>query len=171
MKAPHLHLASFLRACVMGAALLTAFAFSGNDASAQSYEKIRAIFLYNFAKHVEWPDTAFSDAKAPIVIGVVDASKVAKELERSVRGKDANGHDIAVKEVSSPADADGCHIVYIPDKAKAPAFIEAFQGKPILTVGEQSNFTEIGGMIKLFEKTTRSAVSSTSPLRPTPDSR
>ncbi len=134
-----------------------AFALAGiasfvapSPASAQSPEQIRAIFLFNFAKNVEWPASAFSDAKAPIVVGVIRAHDVADALERSVRGKDANGREITVRRVDNVEEAAACHIIFIGRADKTAEFIAGLQGKPVLTVAEEKNFTEDGGMIKLF---------------------
>ncbi|MGH8016735.1 MAG: YfiR family protein [Opitutaceae bacterium] len=120
------------------------------SASAQSPEQIRAIFLFNFAKNVEWPASAFADGKSPIVVGVVRAHDVADALERSVRGKDANGREITVQRIDRVEEASACHIVFIGRADKTAEFIAGLQGKPVLTVAEEEKFTEEGGMIKLF---------------------
>lgn len=121
-------------------------------ASAQSQEEARAIFLFNFAKFVEWPATAFADPATPITIAVVDDAAVAKALERAVKGKNANGRDIVVKSLPS---AEGCadsHIVYVSKAQHIGAVVQAIAGKPVLSVGEDETFLKSGGAIRLFSK-------------------
>ncbi|WP_442890008.1 YfiR family protein [Congregicoccus parvus] len=136
-------------ACAAALACVAAFV-APTDASAQSPEQIRAIFLFNFAKNVEWPADAFADAKAPIVVGVIRAHEVAEALDRSVRGKDANGREIVVKRIDKVEEAVACHMIFIGRNDRTAEFIEGLKGKPVLTVAEDKTFTEDGGMIKLF---------------------
>lgn len=133
------------------------FLASGNLSSvhAQSQEEARAIFLYNFARFVEWPDAAFSNASTAITIAVVGDAAVARALERYVKGKDANGRDVVVKTL---ATADGCadsHIVFVGDKKFSAAVISQIVGKPVLSVGEDEEFLKSGGVIRLFSRENR----------------
>ncbi len=134
------------------AALCAGVLLTAGTARAQTPETVRAIFLFNFAKNVEWPEAVFADAKSPIVIGIHDAPDIASALERTVRGKDANGRDVAVKRIQNPDQAESCHVVFLANERRGPEFVEALRGKPVLTVGERDDFTEIGGMIKLLER-------------------
>jgi hypothetical protein len=121
-------------------------------AHAQSQEEARAIFLFNFARFVEWPPAVFADGSAPLTIGVVGDRDVARALERYVKGKDANGRDIAVRALESAAGSAECQIVYVGDKRLAAAVIGEVAGKPVLTVGEEEDFITSGGVIRLFAK-------------------
>jgi hypothetical protein len=121
-------------------------------AAAQSQEEARAIFLYNFAKFVEWPATAFAEGSTPVTIAVVGDNEVAKALERYVKGKNANGRDLVVKKLDG---ADGCadaHIVFVGNAKFTTDVIGAITGKPVLSVGDDENFLKSGGTIRLFSK-------------------
>lgn len=121
-------------------------------APAQSQEEARATFLLNFAKFVEWPPTAFPDPATPITIAVVDDYVVAKALERAVKGKNANGRDIVVKNLPT---AEGCadsHIVYVSKTRHVEPVVQAIAGKSILSVGEDEAFLKSGGAIRLFSQ-------------------
>src|SRR6266852_4836748 len=69
-------------------------------ASAREYE-IKAAFLYNFTKFIEWPAQSFVDAGAPIVIGVLGDSPCAEALERLAKDHKVNGRAIVVRRVES----------------------------------------------------------------------
>ena len=45
------------------------FEASAQSAPAPEY-RIKAAFLFNFAQFAEWPSNAFTDAKAPLIIGI-----------------------------------------------------------------------------------------------------
>ncbi len=132
--------------------LLLASAGLASRAAAQSQEEARAIFLFNFAKFVEWPDSAFADRAAPLTIGVVGDGAVAHALERYVKGKDANGRDIAVKKLDSAEGCADCQIVFVGAAKFTADVIGQISGKPVLSVGGDEDFIKSGGVIRLFSK-------------------
>lgn len=131
---------------------LLAFAALPERAAAQSQEEARAIFLYNFAKFVEWPATAFAESATPMTIAVVGDADVARALERYVKGKNANGRDIVVKKLDTADGSADSHIVYIGDSRLANDVIAQINGRPVLSVGDDENFLKSGGAIRLFSK-------------------
>ena len=68
--------------------------------------------------------------------------------------KPVAGRPIIVREVSTPAEAAECQIVFLDksDNRRVTDFLSVLVGKPILTVSDDENFTEEGGVIRLFEQ-------------------
>jgi hypothetical protein len=128
--------------------LLAVGGVRAQEAQPSEYQ-LKAAFLFNFAKFVEWPVEAFSEPKAPLVIGVLGENPFGEHLERTVHGKTINGHLLMVKELRSPAEARDCHILFIGtyEKTRLPEVFESLRGASVLTVGETEHFTEAGGMI------------------------
>ena len=58
----------------------------GADEPSQEY-KVKAAFVFNFAKFIEWPKEVFSSADAPFVIAVVGTDPFNGSLEQAVAGK------------------------------------------------------------------------------------
>src|SRR6185436_14685279 len=56
---------------------------------------LKAAFLFNFAQFVEWPVNVLP-ARAPLALCVVDDAAVADALERTIRGRAVEGHDLTV---------------------------------------------------------------------------
>jgi hypothetical protein len=126
------------------------------DASAAdpvpSEYQVKAAFLYNFAKFVDWPAPSFPDANSPIVIGVVGENPFGNALEQLAQGRRINGRAILVKPIHSAAAAKGTHLLF---------FTAAEEGRfngmrdnlgAVLTVGESDSFSRKGGMINfVFE--------------------
>ena len=119
--------------------------------------QVKAAFLEKFAKFVEWPDTAFAKADSPLVIGVFGENPFRDDLEKLAAKDTLNGHAIVVRQIKSPADLKGCHVVFIPAsmKAKEPEALAEVKGLGILTVGETDDFIQQGGMINFVVENSR----------------
>jgi hypothetical protein len=111
--------------------------------------QIKAAFLFNFVKFVQWPQTAFSEAKAPIVIGILGTNPFHEDLKRMIQNKTVDDHPLSVRELGSPTEATQCHVLFISssEKDRLAEIIKGLKGASVLTVGEMEHFTESGGMI------------------------
>ena len=131
---------------------LLAFA-AGWNASAQDSQpteyQIKAAFIFNFAKFVEWPKSTFPETNSPLVIGVVGEDPFHGVLEKTVRGKAVDDHPLVVKAFQTSAEATNCHILFIStsEKERLPQVLKDLSGSSVLTVGEMGGFNEAGGMI------------------------
>lgn len=115
-------------------------------ARAESEAGIKAAYLLNFAKFVDWPASAFSSAKAPMVIGIVGREAVGEELIRVGGGVTAGGRSIEVRRIVA-GDTRECHLVFTPDSERGDAVIAVAQGYPVLVVGEGEGFARRGGAL------------------------
>lgn len=120
--------------------------------NSQTFEDVRAIFLFNFAKNVTWPESSFDDGSSPILVGIVGNTRVARALERAVKGKDANGRDIKVVTLDSSLGCETMHMVYVGDDSLTTQVLKAIGTKPILTVSDDNTFIDQGGLIRLVTK-------------------
>lgn len=113
--------------------------------------QIKAAFLYNFAKFVEWPAKAFAEPTSPLVIGVLGKNVFDGDLDRAIHGKTINGHPLEFKEFHSVADATNCQILFISSSEKNhfQKILDGLHGVSVLTVSETDHFIEDGGMINL----------------------
>jgi hypothetical protein len=135
------------------AALLLIGSGSRAQNSATSEARLKAAFLFNFAKFVEWPAESFAERTSPFIIGVLDNSEFAGELEKTVLAKKIDEHPINVRLFRTAADIGDCHILFVTAENKRPSeVIRRLEGKPILTVGESERFLEAGGMITFLSE-------------------
>lgn len=81
--------------------------------------QIKAAFLFNFAKFVEWPPAAFPAGTSPIVIGILGENPFHDDLARMVRSKTVDGRTLEVKTLHSLADAANCHMLFISTSESA----------------------------------------------------
>jgi hypothetical protein len=116
--------------------------------SAGEYQ-IKAAFLYNFAKFVEWPSGDFADATEPFRICVLGRDPFGQELRDITSEKTVNGHKLQIVPVADVQLARTCHILFIAssERAQLKKVLATLQGSSALTVGDSKGFVELGGMI------------------------
>ena len=116
--------------------------------SASEYQ-IKAAFLYNFAKFIEWPAEVFHGAGTPMVIGIVGDDPFGSILDQTVNGKTANGRELVVRRFKSHQDLNACHILFISpsEKKRLPQILERLKGTSVLTISEVDHFAQHGGII------------------------
>ena len=94
-------------------ALLLVLSSSRGQEPPPSEYRLKAAFLFNFAKFVEWPANAFPETNSPFVIGVLGDSPFGNELEQTVGGKYINSHPITLQSFRDAAEATNCHLLFI----------------------------------------------------------
>jgi hypothetical protein len=114
---------------------------------------IKAGFIYNFAKFVEWPSAAFSQPDSPIVIGVLGTDPFGNVLDRIVEDKKIGPRPFVVRRYKwgkDLKDLKDCKILFVSasEKTRIDEILLSVKGLPILTVGETPGFAERGGVIR-----------------------
>lgn len=104
--------------------------------------QVKAAFLYNFVKFVEWPGPSLA---GPLTICVAGRNPLGTFLEDTVRGETVGGRPIAARVVLEPES--GCHVVFVPKGAASATYLRAARNTPTLTVGESPSFIDMGGII------------------------
>lgn len=119
-----------------------------------SGSQIKAAFLYNFTRFVEWPEHAFGNRADPIVIGVLGDESIVTDLRALVAGRKVNGRSIAVRSVATADEAADAQVLFVATGATLPIaeLAAALAHRPVLTVGEAPGFADAGGAIQLVEQ-------------------
>lgn len=132
--------------------LLVGLVLLSSDASAAvSEHRLKAVFLFNFTRFVEWPPSAFTAADAPFVIGVFGRDPFGAELDDVVNGETVNGRRLVVKRVQTAQDAGACQILFIPqsEQASLDGVLAALTRSSTLTVSDLDGAAQRGAMIRL----------------------
>ncbi|HEY6328368.1 MAG TPA: YfiR family protein, partial [Blastocatellia bacterium] len=74
---------------------------------------VKAAFLYNFAKFVEWPGEALGDPGTPLILGVIGDDPFGQAIDQLVASKTASGRRIMVRRFKWGQDVRQCHILFI----------------------------------------------------------
>lgn len=110
--------------------------------------KVKATFLFNFAKFVTWPAAAVP-AGAPLVVGVVGQDPFGGVLDQVLAGQSVSGHAFEIRRFPTVERAAGSHIIFLcrSEKERSAAALAALRGRPVLLVSETDAFCEQGGQV------------------------
>lgn len=118
--------------------------------------QVKAAFLVNFPKYVDWPTATFADTNTPIVVAIFGDDNVAGEFSNMIEGgRIVGGHPVVLKHISKEDEIGAdCQIVFVAssERDRVPAILEKVKGTGILTVGESPDFLEKGGIINLVHR-------------------
>ena len=135
------------------------------DAPSQEY-RVKAAFLYNFMKFVDWPKEKMGDPNEPMSLGIVGKDPFGDAFD-PVKDKKVKNRKIVIKRIrgiSSLHEADDrrkaelerlvaavrrCHIVFVcnSEQKHLAEILKSVGGYPVLTIGDCEGVLENGGII------------------------
>lgn len=144
---------TFVTAAI-GLSLIVACATArfGWAATAPTEYQLKAVFLLNFAKFVDWPAQSFKSAQSPVTICVMGDDPFRADLDDAIKGQMVGERSLTVRRVGQPQPGDNCHILFLglSERDRFERILSAFKNHACLTVGEESDFAHAGGMINLL---------------------
>jgi hypothetical protein len=137
----------FLSATILGVLMSV-----GSSAQVADEYKVKAAFLYNFPKFVEWPPHAFKGPADPIVIGVLGRNPFRDALTDALAGKTINGRPFQVREIAEASQAAGCQMLFVAssERRRIADLLKENNITGVLTIGETANFVEEGGVVNFL---------------------
>jgi hypothetical protein len=109
--------------------------------------QVKAAFLLNFAKFVEWPSSVFADADSPVTICILGKDPFGRTIDELVQGEVANGRKLMVRRLTQLPGPQACQVVFAEGPAKEVTKTASGLGRGVLTVGEGDDFVREGGII------------------------
>jgi hypothetical protein len=110
---------------------------------------VKAAYIYNFGRFVEWPAsvTANSDSFKVCVLG---QDPFGPALDATLAGEKIAGKSVAAKRISTPQEAAGCQILFMSsaEGRQLGKLIESLDKGAVLTVSDMPQFSQRGGMIQ-----------------------
>lgn len=133
--------------------LLLVCLFVAAPARALTAQQIKAAYLFNFFKLVQWPGGSFAGGSAPFVLALYGGDPFGGALDGFLKGKTVESRAITLVRINSPAEAKKAHLVFVAaarsgDMAKVSA---AVKGAPVLVVGDGPGLTGKGAVLSLVE--------------------
>jgi YfiR/HmsC-like len=123
---------------------------------AQSEEDIKAAFLLNFARYVEWPTNAFTSPESPVLICMFASEGFGSVVTSTVDGKTVGSRPVEVLDVASATNAGDCHILFIGGEARsATSVLGSLSDASVFTVGNDEGFAKAGGVANFFRSENR----------------
>jgi len=113
---------------------------------------VKAAYLYNFAKLVEWPDSLFAQEDTSFVIVLVGTDPFGAKLDDRFRGRRISGRSIRIDRVAHLHDLPACQVLYLAlsDEAEAVEILKWADGHPVLTVGDHLPIAQQGGIVNFY---------------------
>lgn len=133
--------------------IIIAFVILSNTVASSPREyQVKAAFLYNFVKFVEWPGEALPDTSATITLCMLGEHPFGINFEQTIRGKIVKGRELVIERFKEILGLEGCHILFVSssEKSRLPQILEAIKDMSLLTVGETERFAKLGGIINFF---------------------
>jgi len=118
------------------------------SAAADMEYRVKAAYLYNFLRFVDWPEQAFSSDDASYELCLLGHDPFGSSLT-PVSSKRARKRSIHLRHLQPNADASGCHVLFISDSEakRMPKILRRLRTAPVLTVSELPGFAKHGGMV------------------------
>ena len=138
-----------LRGLVAAAAFILAV-LPARAADVPGEYEVKAAYLYNFAKFVEWPAEAPATPPGTFVVTVVGADPFGRVLEETLKGKAVGGARLVLRRARDASDVPPSHIVFVSESEhdRLGGVLDRLAGSATLTVGETEDFAEKGGVIR-----------------------
>jgi len=111
--------------------------------------QVKAAFLLNFIRFVEWRDDAFKTATDPLVVGILGKDPFDGALDQTISNKLINGRSVVVRRISDAASARDCHVIFLAwsETRRLSDVANGMVNRGMLIVGESEGFAQRGGMI------------------------
>ena len=112
---------------------------------------LKAAFVYNFAKFIEWPAGAFAQPRDPLLLCTIGTEPFGAALA-SIDGKIVRDRPLEIKRLGGSDDPNACHMVFLTmsDKGRMTQVLQSLQRLPVLTISDTEGFLQVGGMINFF---------------------
>lgn len=111
--------------------------------------RLRAAFLFNFARFTDWPA---DQARQRFDLCVRGTDDLALVIGNELNGKQVREREVRVRRVLQPTGLNGCQLLYLQNNQHplSAQWLEALAGEPVLLVGEGRSFSRAGGMVGFF---------------------
>ncbi len=132
--------------------LIAALAPGVRGQEVASDAQVKAAFMVNFAKFLEWPAEAFPGRDAPLTLCVAGRGPVGAALSAYER-RLVQSRELRVRRSVTPEELRGCHMVYVSEfeERHMLQILRAAAGLPLVTVSDIDGFAAAGGTIGLVE--------------------
>lgn len=126
-------------------------AAAASEGALGEYE-VKAAFLFNFGKFIEWPKDSFQARDPVFVIGVLGTDPFGGVLDQISQGGIIRGKPVRIRRFNTLRDLNRCHVLFISrsESASLSEIVSTLGRDPVLTVGDSEGFLRSGGAIGLF---------------------
>ncbi|HEX4152259.1 MAG TPA: YfiR family protein [Steroidobacteraceae bacterium] len=137
--------------CLCGVFCSIALTRAAAGAESASEYQVKAVFLLNFTRFVQWPPEAFATPNEPFVIGILGNDPFGPRLDEVIRNERIGEHPLVVHRFRTPEELGDCQMLFIAlsDGPTIARVIAGLHHRSVLTVSEADAAAEHGAMIQL----------------------
>lgn len=117
-----------------------------------SEDQIKAVYLFNFAEFIRWPESAFSGHPDTFhFCALSEASPVINILKKVIKGEQAKGRKLIFRRIKNLQVVQGCQVLYMQNNefSQFEEFSTEIKNSHVLSVSDQDDFVKRGGMITI----------------------
>jgi len=128
---------------------MSAIAGHADEEVADGEYRVKAAYIYKFALYVAWPESAFKQPEAPLVIGVSGSEELAAELGTLLAGRTVNGRPLTIKRVNPDAPLGSLHVLFVGkgEMAQLKHLLHLAEPQAVLVITESDGALAQGSMI------------------------
>jgi YfiR/HmsC-like len=129
--------------------LLSVLEVSAQGAKPTDYQ-VKAAYLYNFGRFVEWPANAAATEGSSFTICVLGDDPFGQALDATLAGETIANQKVTARRISSLQTGADCRILFISSSEanRLNKIIEALDKNAVLTVSDIPQFSQHQGMIQ-----------------------
>lgn len=107
---------------------------------------IKASYIYNFAKLVDWPDAR---KKGNFIIGVMGGSSMYQQLVTKYNGKSIGVQPVEIRKITNSKNFSMCHVLFVDHDygPSLPAVAQNLNGQNTLLIAHREGALAEGAAI------------------------
>jgi hypothetical protein len=146
-------------------AILISSEVRADSTNSEEY-RIKAAFLYNFVKFIDWPEEKMGESDDPITIGIIGKDPFG-EAFKPLKYKQIKGKQVIIKRFKGLKELEEakekkkseqfeeikkCHLLFIcnSEKQKLKEILNMVKDHHVLTVGDTKGFLEAGSIVEFI---------------------
>jgi hypothetical protein len=137
-------------AIVIGAGMLACFPAMRISASNPSEYEVKAAYLYNFGRFVEWPPDVPLGTADTFTICVMGRDPFGSALDTTISGEKIGGKTVVARRISGSGEATDCRILFVSasEDKQVKEILSTLGKQRVLTVSDLPQFIQQGGMVQ-----------------------
>jgi hypothetical protein len=114
--------------------------------------QVKATYLYNFGRFIEWPNKTTAPSGVPFTVCVLGHDPFGQALNAALAGETINGTNTVAAQISKPREAANCRILFISssEDRQLKQILLALEDISVLTVSDMPEFSQRGGMVQFI---------------------
>ncbi|MGB0127571.1 MAG: YfiR family protein [Rhodocyclaceae bacterium] len=139
------------RSCCLMVIGLSASGLGYPEAGGPAEYQVKAAFILNFAKYVDWPAESFPSKESPLNLCIIGRDPFGTALG-TIEGRTVHGRPLRIRRNVAAEDTGGCSIAYVSEseERRVPVVLKTIGTQPVLTLSDLDGFAEAGGAVGLF---------------------